>query len=452
MLRLEFEYDTGAAAVNGRCRGAPPEPIALTDKCQLTYVRFVESDSVRRRSSHSPKTSDRGVTFGKGPWMTPVFASCRPRPRASRSLALLLSLLPLLHLGCQEEVSTPVIEAPRVVTAPVVGVDLEERIEVTGELAAKLHTTVSAEVGGEITGVLVEEGVPIDKDTIVLEIDPQRRKLELDAALAQVSQAEASLSQQRRQTERIRSLQGRGVTSELQLEQANLELELAASRLAAARAQAEIARQALDDATIRAPFAGVTGMRHVNPGQFVQVGAPLMEFVSLDPIEVVFHVAEVDSSLVRLGQHVDVRVAPYPSESFDAVVDVIYPTIETQSRTLRVKASLPNPTGRLRPGLFARADLGVAFRKGVPMVPDEAILQRADGAIAFRMRDDGRVERRPVSTGTFHDGLVEVREGLKPGDVVVTRGQMDLVDGAVVQVVEGESRPVDIAAETGVVE
>ncbi len=177
-----------------------------------------------------------------------------------------------------------------------------------------------------------------------------------------------------------------------------------------------------------------------------------MEFVSLDPIEVVFHVAEVDSSLVRLGQHVDVRVAPYPSESFDAVVDVIFPTIETQSRTLRVKASLPNPTGRLRPGLFARADLGVAFRKGVPMVPDEAILQRADGAIAFRLREDGRVERRPVSTGTFHDGLVEVREGLKPGDVVVTRGQMDLVDGAVVQVVEGESRPVDIAAQTGVVE
>jgi membrane fusion protein (multidrug efflux system) len=391
----------------------------------------------------------RGKTCGKGQPMHPVPAS----PRRRRPCVATLPLLAFLLLAaCREAAPPPVIEAPRVVTAPVVGVDLEERIEVTGQLEAKLQTVVSAEVGGKLTQALVDEGAPVDKDTIVLEIDPQRRKLELDSARAQVAQTEASLAQQRRQADRVRALQGKGLTSALQLEQADLELALAESRLTAARAQFEIARQALDDATVRAPFTGVTGRRHVNLGQFLQVGTPLMEFVSLDPIEVVFHVAEIDSALVRHGQTVDVRVAPYPSESFEAVVDVIYPQMEAQSRTLRVKATLPNPTGRLRPGLFARADLGVAFRKGVPMVPDEAVLQRADGAVVFLLAGENRVARRQVKIGVFHEGLVEILDGVKPGEVVVTRGHMDLVDGSVVQVVDGGPRTVDVAAETGVVE
>ena len=421
----------------------------MTDKCHLTYVSNVEPASSISPSLRSEPGARPRRTVGKGSQMSFVFASNRLRPGRLRRLPLVALVL---LAGCRDGSAPPIIEAPRVITAPVVGVDLEERIEVTGELQAKLHTVVSAEVGGELTQILVDEGVPVDEGQIVLEIDPQRRKLELDSALAQVAQGEASLAQQRRQTERIRALQGKGLTSELQFEQANLELELAVSRLAAARAQAEIARQALDDATVRAPFTGVTGERHVNRGEFLQAGTPLMEFVSLDPIEVVFHVAEVDSALVRLGQRVDVRVAPYPSESFSAVVEVIYPTIESQSRTLRVKAALPNPTGRLRPGLFARADLGIAFRKGIPMVPDEAVLQRADGAVVFLLNAEQRVTRRQVKTGVFHDGLVEISSGLVPGDIVITRGHMDLVDGALVQVVEGETRPVDIAAETGVME
>lgn len=381
--------------------------------------------------------------------MHSVPARRRP-PLARLAPTALLALVALA--ACREAAPPPVVEAPRVVTAPVVGVDLEERIEVTGQLEAELHTVVAAEVGGPITQILVDEGTPVAEGTIVLEIDPQRRQLELDAARAQVAQAEASLAQQRRQTERIRSLQGKGVTSALQLEEANLELELASSRLAAARAQFEIARDALDDASVRAPFSGVSGARHVNLGQFVQPGLPLMEFVTLDPIDVVFHVAEVDSALVRHGQNVEVKVAPYPSERFTAAVDIIYPTLDTASRTLRVKATLPNPDGRLRPGLFARADLGVAFRKGVPMVPDEAILQRADGAVVFVLADAQRVARRQVKTGVFHEGMVEIVEGLRPGEVVVTRGHMDLIDGSVVQVVEGDIRPADIAAETGVLE
>lgn len=373
----------------------------------------------------------------------------RSAPRRRWCLALVPTLL---LAACEEPPPAPVVEAPRVITAPVVAVDLEHRIEVTGELEATLHTVVAAEVGGAITQIAVDTGQPVEKGQVLLEIDPERRRLELDAAKAQLVQAEASLTQQKRQTERVRSLQKQGVTSSSQLDEADLQLQLAGSRLEGARAMLKLSEKALADATVRAPFAGVAGTRHVNLAAFVGIGTPLLELVAPNPIEIVFHVSEIDSAVVRPGQKVEVRVAPYPSESFPATVDIISPTIDSASRTLRVKATLPNDDGRLRPGLFARADLGISLRKGVVMVPDEAVLQRSEGAVVFRVVEGPRVELQRVEIGVFHDHLVEIRSGLTPGEIVVTRGHMDLVDGMVVQVVEGDSKPRDIAAETGVLQ
>jgi multidrug efflux pump subunit AcrA (membrane-fusion protein) len=111
-------------------------------------------------------------------------------------------------------------------------------------------------------------------------------------------------------------------------------------------------------------------------------------------------------------------VASTPDEVFDAAVSVVYPTIDRESRTLRVKATLENPDGRLRPGLFAQADLGIRIRRGVSMVPEESVLQRSDGAVVFRVVGGDRVERRVVTTGEFRDGRVEVVSGLAPGDLV----------------------------------
>jgi membrane fusion protein (multidrug efflux system) len=164
----------------------------------------------------------------------------------------------------------------------------------------------------------------------------------------------------------------------------------------------------------------------------VAPGDELFELVALDPIEVEFHLPEADSSRVATGQTVDVRVAPFPDESFDGQVTVVSPTIDPRSRTLRVKAQLPNPDGRLRPGLFARIDLGVALRPDVPMVLEEAILRRAEGAIVFRSVDGNRVERVAVETGAHHAGHVEVVKGLAPGDLVVSRGGDRLDDGQLV--------------------
>ena len=145
---------------------------------------------------------------------------------------------------------------------------------------------------------------------------------------------------------------------------------------------------------------------------------------------------------------IQVSVSPYPDEVFDAEVSVVSPTIDPQTRTLRVRALIQNADGRLRPGFFARANLGVAQRKGVRMVPEEAVLRRADGAVLFRVEDDSRVTRHVVETGAVRDGMVEIRSGLAEGERVVSRGHADLIDGSLIVARNPDGTPVAPRRET----
>jgi membrane fusion protein (multidrug efflux system) len=353
----------------------------------------------------------------------------------SRSQAILLWICALATLwpACRAEQPPAPSLAPRVSLAPVHSCDVEERIEASGELVAVEQAEIAAEVEGRITELLHDEGSAVEAGEALLTIDPERRELELASARAQVAEAKAGVGERRREHSRLERLHQRGAVSSAGLDAAETALAAADSRRRAAEARLGVAERALRDATVRAPFAGLLARRFVSRGEFVRPGEPLLELVSLSPIELVFHLAEKDSSRVRLGLVVGAQVAPYPEEVFEAWVTMISPTIDPRTRTLRVKAALDNSDGRLRPGLFARADLGVALRSGALMVPEEAVLQRADGAVVFRFTEDDRVERRVVRTGSHRDGAGEVLDGLAPGDWVVSRGHDSLQDGALVQ-------------------
>ncbi len=362
-----------------------------------------------------------------------------------RSAAFALALAALL--ACSRGGEEQAVSAPPVTVEEVVAVDLEDRIEAAGELVSPSHATIAAEVGGRITALYLDEGSPAQTGSRVLEIDPERRELELRAARAGNAEARAALGEQMRATERVHRLFESNVASKAQLDTADTALELARSRADAAAARLAEAERALRDAQVAAPFDGMVAQRWVSVGEFVQPGTRLFELVALDPLEVEFRVAEIDSSRVQAGQSVGVRVAPHPDEVFQATVTVVAPTIDPVSRTLRVKAQLANAEGRLRPGLFARADLGVAKRSGVLMVPEESVLQRSDGSVVFRFAPNGRVERRVIQTGVMKDGRVEVLAGLERGDRVVTRGHTGLIDGSLVSLRGADgSVPPDVAS------
>ncbi|MEE8558425.1 MAG: efflux RND transporter periplasmic adaptor subunit [Myxococcota bacterium] len=357
-----------------------------------------------------------------------------------RTGLLALAILSVAACGGGDAAAPP--PATPVVVTPVEVRRLDEHIEATGQLLARDQARVAAEVPGRITEVLHDEGDRVEAGAVVIRIDPERRELERDDALARVAEAEASLGDREREAKRYRTLRRKQVASESQLDQVETELQLARARLQAARAHLGVAERAVRDANLRAPFGGLISRRSISVGEFVQAGQSLFELVALDPIQVEFHLAEKDSARVAVGVEVTVRVAPYPDEEFRARIVVVSPTIDPRTRTLRLKGELPNPEGRLRPGLFARVGLGVDRRDHVLMVPEEAVLYRADGAIVFRVVGTNVVERRVIQPGVHRDGWIEVSKGLAAGDRVVRRGHTELIDGAHVVAHNPDGTPV----------
>ncbi len=369
--------------------------------------------------------------------------------RSRLRFAALLSVGVAVVVGCGEEkVTAPLLSAAPVMAAPVEGWDVVDRVEATGELVAKDSATIASQVGGEVTALSFDEGDAVESGQPLLAIDPARRELELGQSRAQLAEAEAAVAEARREMKRVEQLSARNAASTSQVDEARTQLELAEARRRAARAGLGLAERALADSTVRAPFAGLVAERHVSPGEFLTVGQPLLRLVVLDPVEVSFRLAEVDSSRVELGDPVGVRVAPFPDAVFDATVSAISPTIDPRTRTLRVKAVLPNGDGRLRPGTFARVDLGVAERGGVTMIPEEAVLQRSDGSIVFRLKGSDRVERVRIQTGLHREGHVEAIGSLAVGDRVIVRGQVGLIDGAKVSLRSADGAPLESAAGT----
>jgi RND family efflux transporter MFP subunit len=343
-----------------------------------------------------------------------------------------LTLIALFAVACGEEATGPTAVATPVIVAPAHVGDVEERIEGTGELAAPDRALIAAEVDGRITDVRVDEGVRVETDAVLLTIDPEKRRLDADSARAQARDAEAALEVAQREYERAKALHEQGIASDSLLDLRGTELSRAQARRDSAAATRGVADKQLRDASVRAPFAGLIAKREVSRGDYVRPGQPLLEVVALDPIEVEFAVAERDSARVAPGQPVSVEVEPYPGERFAGVVSAVSPVIDPRTRTMRVKARIPNADGRLRPGLFARTDLGVAKRSNVVLVPAEAVLQRADGEVLFTVGPDDRAKRVVVKTGLQRGGRIEIVEGVSGNDQVVVAGQAGLVEGAAV--------------------
>jgi membrane fusion protein (multidrug efflux system) len=368
------------------------------------------------------------------------------RARASLRGAGLALACGGLCLACGGAETAPAPTAPPVMVERAGAHSVMDRIQATGQLLAHSEATVAAQVGGEITGIAADEGAAVAAGERIVAIDPERRQLELENAQASLLQAQAQEREAEREARRLEQLAERGAVSQAQLDEARTRRDFARSGVAAAKAQLGLAQRALRDASVVAPFAGLVARRFVNPGEFVAVGAALFDLVALDPVEVEFHLAEVDSARVAVGQRVEVRVASFPDEVFGAEVTVVAPTIDPAARTRRVKAVLANPEGRLLPGTFARVDLGVAERSGVVMVKKEAVLQRSDGSVVFRLAGGDRVERVRVETGIHRDELVELRGGVAAGDWIVVRGHTALVDGAAVSLRNADGSETSAAA------
>lgn len=204
-----------------------------------------------------------------------------------------------------------------------------------------------------------------------------------------------------------------------------------------ARATMEASRVALDDHSLRAPFDGVVGLRQVDEGAFLQVGAPITTLDSVRNLEVNFQVPERYLSEIRPDLTVEVTSDAYPGKVFRGKIAMLDSRVEAASRSLTVKALLDNADSLLRPGQFLQVSVLLAEHPAL-LVPEQAVISQGAQSYVFTVSQGDIAERLPVSLGGRRDGWVEVTAGLDQGQPVIVNGHSRLGSGAPVKVVEDE--------------
>lgn len=318
--------------------------------------------------------------------------------------------------------------APVMVETQVVATRaLADDVSAVGSLVSNESVVLRPEVSGRIEAIRFRDGEPVQRGAVLVELDAAVQRAELQQARANLTLAEADFS-------RTQDLFGRKFVSRSSLDDARAKLEVA--RAGVALAQARLARM-----QIRAPFDGVVGIRSVSPGDFVKDGDALINLEDIATLKLDFRLPELYLARVRPGQTLELSSDVLPGERFAATVDAIDPLVDAEGRAVRLRARLANPDMRLRPGVFVRVRLILAERGEVAMVP-EAALVPAPGDVQFVYRvADGKVQRVNVRTGQRRDAMVEIVDGLQPGMVVVTAGQLKLRDGADVKVAAASAAP-----------
>lgn len=303
---------------------------------------------------------------------------------------------------------------------------LTDRLRAVGTLTANESVLIRPEIPGRVERIHFEEGQPVKTGEPLITLDGAEYR-------AQVAQTEATVTVNRLNFQRAADLVKTNMLSRQDYDQAQ-------ARLAESRALLQRHQVMLAKTVLRAPFDGVTGLRLVSPGAYVQPGQDLVNLENLDPVKVEFRVPERHAGAMTVGRPLVLRVDAVPGRQFNGEIYAIDPRLDAATRTFALRGRVPNGDGLLRPGMFAQVELTVGERPAAVVIPEQAIVPRGDKLYVFKLVD-GKVAFTPVVTGLRAPGIVEIVDGLATGDTVVIEGQMKLRDGMPVAAREQEVTP-----------
>ena len=297
-----------------------------------------------------------------------------------------------------------------------------------GDLAAVHQVNVTSDVSGRITDIMFTAGSTVKAGSPLVQLFDGPDQGDLASFKAQATVAQLSL-------DRAKQLAARQFGPQATVDQAQASYDQANAGIA--KTQAIISQK-----LVRAPFDGELGVRHVEIGQFLTAGTQIVTLTDLSALYANFTVTEKDSAMLKVGQTVRVAVDAYPGRTFDGKINAIEPQIATDTRNIRVQATLDNPDHILKPGMFATTTVVLPDKPAVVTVPETAVDYTLYGDSVFliteKKEDDGKTSltavRTFVRTGSRTDGRAEIVSGLKPGDRVVAVGQLKLQSGVAVAI------------------
>jgi membrane fusion protein (multidrug efflux system) len=302
-----------------------------------------------------------------------------------------------------------------VVTAE--GIELPRTLAAIGSLQSPDTTTVASELPGKLVAIDIPEGLHVEEGHLLARLDEAEARAALRVARARLVNAEARLA-------RLRSLRASRVSSEQALDDAVAEFD-------AARGAVDETESRLRKTEIRAPFAGILGLRQVNHGQYLGPGDPVVEITRVDPLELEFGIPQRHAGDFEVGQLVFGTVGAC-GPRFEARVDAIDPRVDPATRAVRLQAAVPNPAGKLLPGMAVRVRLVVGAIENAVVIPQEAVIRQGTKHLVYVVDGEDQARQREVALGSFFVDGVHVANGVAPGDTVVVSGHQKLQPGALV--------------------
>ena len=290
-----------------------------------------------------------------------------------------------------------------------------ESATAVGSLRADESVVIRPEIAGRLDRILFAEGQRVQKGALLVTLDAAEVRAQL-----QSSKVQAKLEAQR--AERSRDLYNKSFISK-----DALDVQVSNYERALAKQQEDEAKLAKSE--IRAPFAGVAGLRQVSEGAFVAAGTDIARLEKLDQLKLDFRIPEVYLAKLRPGQGVKIAVDAYPEAGFAGSIFAIEPAVDEQTRTVLVRARIANSELKLRPGMFARVQVELAVREKAVWVPEQAIVPRGRESFVYRVVG-GKADLVKVQTGLRKVGEVEITKGLAEGELVITEGTQKIGPGA----------------------
>lgn len=319
----------------------------------------------------------------------------------------------------EENGRTP--SAAPVILATVVEAPFSDVLSALGTAVANESVRLTANRSELVKAVHFDDGQHVARGAVLVE-------LETDEEEAMLAETKALLGEREAEHKRQLELFGQGIAPESQV-------QTAAAQLEAARSRVRTLEATIADLVIKAPFEGVLGLRQVSVGSLLQPSTVIATLDDLSVVKVDFTIPETWLSAVRVGQPVATRTDAWPKRSFPGKISAIDTRLDPGTRSVKVRAVVPNPDVLLRPGMLMKVEVDRGEEPSL-QVPEEAIVQRGSSHFVYVVGDDGVAKETSVEVGRRQVGRVEVLAGLEKGQRVVVEGIVRVRDGVPVEVVE----------------
>jgi RND family efflux transporter MFP subunit len=349
------------------------------------------------------------------------------------SLILILVMANLMLVSCTKEKKA---EPERLVNVRVWTAEMKKvqpYLETTGTLKADEEVAVSSEVDGIVRKIKVNEGSPVNKGTLLVEINEIDYMLDWKRSESALKQAGANLDNAKAEYKRKDALYKEELITRQQFDDIRTKLALAEAELDRAKATLQTSKEKLSRTKVYSPLRGAVKEKKVSVGDYVRNGTPLLQLIKIDPLKLSFTISEKDVAGLKIGQEVVFTVDAFTGKQFKGKVSLIYPNVEERTRTLQAEAIVPNANHMLKPGYFARIQIFTEAARNTVIVPITALLYDSS-TIRIFVVNGNKAQERIIKTGNKYGEYVEILEGLKEKEQVVVVGQNNLSEGVKVNV------------------